>query len=71
MVDSKAKTVGQTKLSAAQKAATTHEAAMEIIDAEVSAREKKTARLKELRKLHETAEQPAAPKPRRARPKKA
>lgn len=67
MVVSKDKPLGQTKLSAEQKAASTHESAMRIIDAEVAAREKKTERLRELRRLHDAAQPPAAPKPRRAR----
>lgn len=59
-----------TKLSAQQKAASTHEAAMQIIDAEVAAREKKTKRLRELRKIQEDAQpEVAAPKVRRTRAK--
>ena len=47
-----------TKLNAQQKAATTHDVAMQIIDAEVTAREKKTERLRQLR-LQQEAETPA------------
>lgn len=70
MVVSKDSLVGRTKLSAEQKAASTHEMAMRIIDAEVAARERKTARLRELRKLHEASDPPAPAKPRRTKLKK-
>jgi hypothetical protein len=70
MVDSKDSPAGRTKLSAEQKAATTHEMAMRIIDAEVAARDRKTARLRELRRLHEASHRPAPAKPRRSKPKK-
>ena len=71
MVVSKDSLLSRTKLSAEQKAASTHEMAMRIIDAEVTARERKTARLRELRKLHEEAHPVEPPKPRRSKPKKA
>jgi hypothetical protein len=71
MVVSKDSFVGRTKLSAEQKAASTHEMAMQIIDAEVAARERKTARLRELRRLHEASHPPAPAKRRGSRPKKA
>ena len=71
MVVSKDSLLSRTKLSAEQKAASTHEMAMRIIDAEVTARERKTARLKELRKLHEEAHPVERPKPRRSKAKKA
>jgi hypothetical protein len=70
MVVSKDSLLSRTKLSAEQKAASTHEMAMRIIDAEVTAREKKTARLRELRKLHEESQPAAPPKPRRSKLKK-
>lgn len=57
----------RTKLSAEQKAASTHDMAMQIIDAEAAAREKKTARLRQLRELHEASLPPPSPKPPRAR----
>jgi hypothetical protein len=56
---------GATKRNAEQKAAATHDVAMQIIDAEVAAREKKTERLKQLR-LEREASAPAA----EVRPKK-
>jgi hypothetical protein len=59
---------GATKRNAEQKAATTHDAAMQIIDAEVSAREKKTERLRELR-LEQEANRPAEAPPRAKRKK--
>jgi hypothetical protein len=55
------------KRNAEQKAAATHDVAMQIIDAEVAAREKKTERLRQLR-LEREASEPAAekrPKPRK------
>lgn len=58
MVATKDKFFSPTKLNAQQKAATTHDAAMQIIDAEVAAREKKTERLRQLR-LQQEAENPA------------
>lgn len=68
MVATKEKFFSPTKLSAQQKAATTHDAAMQIIDAEVSAREKKTQKLRQLR-LEQEAAKPAvaeaAPKGRK------
>jgi len=60
MVATKEKFFSPTKLSAQQKAATTHDAAMQIIDAEVSAREKKTQKLRQLR-LEQEAAKPAVP----------
>jgi hypothetical protein len=70
MVATKEKFFSPTKLSAQQKAATTHDAAMQIIDAEVSAREKKTQKLRQLRLEQEAAkpvvtEAAAAPKGRK------
>jgi len=56
---------GATKRNAEQKAAMTHDVAMQIIDAEVAAREKKTERLRQLR-LEREASAPAA----QARPKR-
>ena len=70
MVVSKDSSVSRTKLSAEQKAASTHEMAMRIIDAEIAARETKTARLRELRELHAASHPPVAPKPRRSKLKK-
>jgi hypothetical protein len=59
---------GATKRNAEQKAATTHDAAMQIIDAEVSAREKKIERLREAR-LEQEANRPVEA-PVRAKRKK-
>ena len=70
MVVSKDSHFGRTKLSAEQKAASTHDMAMRIIDAEVTAREKKTARLRELRRVHEASHPPATPKTRSSKSKK-
>lgn len=53
------KAPGATKRNAEQKAAVTHSVAMEIIDAEAFAREKKTERLRQLR-LEREASMPAA-----------
>ena len=52
------------KMNAIQKAESTHSAAMEIIDAEVAAREKTTERLRQLRLEREeaAAAEPQAPK---------
>lgn len=58
MTETGDKIPGTTKLNAEQKAATTHDAAMQIIDAEVAAREKKTERLRQLR-LEQEANSPA------------
>lgn len=70
MTDADGKIPGTTKLNAEQKAATTHDAAMQIIDAEVAAREKKTERLRQLR-LEQEANRPAgAEAPARSRRKK-
>ena len=66
MVETTEKFRSPAKLNAQQKAATTHEAAMQIIDAEVAAREKKTERLRQLRLQHE-AENPEPAKPARKR----
>lgn len=56
----------QTKLNSQQKAANTHDAAMQIVDAEAAAREKKTARLRQQRLAHEAENpQPEAPVKRR------
>ncbi|MCR6500876.1 hypothetical protein MUO32_17705 [Shinella sp. CPCC 101442] len=49
------------KLSARDKAAATDETARTIIASEATAREKKTARLRELRLQQEPAEEPARP----------
>ena len=56
------------KLSARDKAAATDQTARTIIASEATAREKKTARLRELRLQQESAEEPARPaaKTRRA-----
>ena len=64
MVATKEKFFSPTKLSAQQKAATTHDAAMQIIDAEVAAREKKTEKLRQLRLEQEAANPVAAPAPK-------
>jgi hypothetical protein len=64
MVATKEKFFSPTKLSAQQKAATTHDAAMQIIDAEVTAREKKTERLRQLRLEQEAATPAAEPAPK-------
>jgi len=70
VTDADGKIPGTPKLNAEQKAATTHDAAMQIIDAEVDAREKKTERLRKLR-LEQEANRPAeADKPARSRRKK-
>lgn len=58
-----------TKLNALQKAASTHEAAMQIIDAEVSAREKKTERLRQARLLREASEPVVVAPPKRSKSK--
>ena len=50
-----------TKMNALQKAESTHSAAMQIIDAETLAREKKTERLRQLRLEREAATPPAEP----------
>lgn len=49
------------KLSARDKAAATDETARTIIASEATAREKKTARLRELRLQQQPAEEPARP----------
>ena len=58
------------KMTAIQKAESTHSAAMEIIDAEVAAREKKTERLRQLR-LEREANAPVAAEPATRRKRKA
>lgn len=58
--------VSPTKLNAMQKAENTHEAAMQIIDAEVSAREKKTERLRQARLEKEALASAAEDRPKRA-----
>ena len=63
MVATKDKFFSPTKLNAQQKAATTHDAAMQIIDAEVIAREKKTERLRLARLEMEAAAVPAEETP--------
>lgn len=68
MAATKDKFFSPTKLNAQQKAATTHDAAMQIIDAEVAAREKKTERLRQLR-LQQEAENPAPEAPARKKKK--
>ena len=70
MVAPKNSVFSPAKLSAEQKASSTHETAMRIIDAEAAAREKKTERLRRLREEHQTANPPTAPKPRQSRTKK-
>lgn len=62
------------KLSARDKAAVTDEAARAIIDAEVSARDSKTEKLRALRlqrEARDAANPPPAKKPAAARPRKA
>jgi hypothetical protein len=62
------------KLSARDKAAATDQTARTIIASEATAREKKTARLRELRMQQEPAAEPVAPaksRKRAAAPKKA
>ena len=59
MVATKDSFFTQAKLSSQKKAENTHDAAMQIVDAEIAAREKKTARLRELR----LAQEAAAPAP--------
>lgn len=61
---------GTVKLNAEQKAAATHDVAMQIIDAEVSAREKKTERLRQMRLEQEANRPAAAAKPARGKSKK-
>jgi hypothetical protein len=63
------KPAGMTKVNAQQKAATTHDAAMRIIDAEVAAREKKTERLRRLRMEREATEPVAEAAPKRRKSK--
>ena len=58
------------KMTALQKAETTHSAAMQIIDAEIAAREKKTERLRQLR-LEREANAPIAAEPKTRRKRKA
>lgn len=57
-----------TKMNALQKAESTHSAAMQIIDAEAIAREKKTERLRQAR-LEREATTPAAEPPKRGKRK--
>lgn len=62
MVATKDRFFSPSKINSQQKAATTHDAAMQIIDAEAVARDKKTARLRQQRLDHEAANpQPEAP----------
>lgn len=63
------KPAGMTKVNAQQKAATTHDAAMRIIDAEVAAREKKTERLRRQRLEREAGEPAVEAVPKRRRRK--
>lgn len=65
MTSTNDKAPGATKLNAEQKATTTHNAAMEIIDAEVAARERKTERLRQMRLEREAAEPAAEATPKR------
>ena len=58
-----------TKMNALQKAESTHSAAMQIIDAEVLAREKKTERLRQLRLEREAAAPAADEQPKRGKRK--
>jgi hypothetical protein len=58
MVATKDRFFSPSKLNSQQKAATTHDAAMQIIDAEAVAREKKTARLRQQRLDQEAASPP-------------
>ena len=58
---------GATKRNAEQKAAATHSVAMQIIDAEVSAREKKTERLRQLRMEREASEPVVEVRPKRGK----
>jgi hypothetical protein len=59
-----------TKLNAEQKAASTHREAMRIVEAEATAREKKTVRLKEMRELHQASQPPEPEKPSPTRAKR-
>lgn len=61
------KVPGATKRNAEQKAAVTHSVAMEIIDAEVVAREKKTERLRQLRREREATEPVVEERPKRGK----
>ncbi|GGB08253.1 hypothetical protein GCM10011491_40340 [Brucella endophytica] len=66
MVATKESFFSPSKLSSHQKAQHTHDAAMQIVDAEAAARAKKTARLRQQRLDHEAANPPPeAPAPRR------
>lgn len=58
---------GATKRNAEQKASATHDVAMQIIDAEVSAREKKTERLRQLRMEREASEPVVEVRPKRGK----
>lgn len=58
---------GATKRNAEQKAAVTHDVAMQIIDAEVAEREKKTERLRQLRLEREASAPAAEPRPKRSK----
>lgn len=69
MAATKDKPAGATKLNAEQKAAATHHVAMQIIDAEVAAREKKTERLRQLRLARQAAEPAAEAAPKRGKRK--
>ncbi|MGV3548438.1 hypothetical protein [Rhizobium sp.] len=68
MAEAKDEFFSPTKMNAFQKAENTHQVAMEIIDAEVVAREKKTERLRQLR-LEREAAAPAAEPPKRGKRK--
>lgn len=58
-----------TKVSAMEKAASTHKVAMQIIDAEAAAREKKTERLRRLRMERQALEPEAETPPKRSKRK--
>jgi hypothetical protein len=69
MAEAKDNFFSPTKLNALQKAENTHSAAMEIIDAEVLAREKKTERLRQLRLEREAQAPVEATAPKRGKRK--
>ncbi|MBX9456198.1 MAG: hypothetical protein KL863_09335 [Rhizobium sp.] len=61
---------GQTQQKAQKKAVDTHNAAMQIVQAELVAREKKTARLRQLRLEHAASDVADAPQPPAAKAQK-